>query len=217
LSLLALCACAEGSAIDTSIGEDDGSGVGGDGFGGDGGGHDSTSSSISSASTGASTGGAGGDSTGAGGMGGGAGGADPGCDFTAPNTCQSAEPLASVDGDDGGTSSAQGVGSKWFVIKIVENNSDISEVDMSYTVTLSSPPGMQYHLVVHQGPQDGSPDCNAAPKNGTGTNPQTVSDSWDDDQGLGGEDDSLYLSISVQHVSGNDCDAEWTLLVEGGT
>jgi hypothetical protein len=85
-------------------------------------------------------------------------------------------------------------------------------------VTLTSPAGMNYDLFVHQGPQDGSPDCNAPEIKGTPSgSSETVSDSWDDDQGLGGEDDSVWLSIEVRHVSGMDCNATWTLKIEGGT
>lgn len=40
---------------------------------------------------------------------------------------------------------------------------------------------------------------------------EMVSASWDDDQGLGGEDDSLWLAGEIVHATGNDCTAEWTL------
>jgi len=77
---------------------------------------------------------------------------------------------------------------------------------------------MDYNLKVHQGPQDGNPDCNVSPLNGSG-NPESVSGSWDDDQGFGGEDDSVWLSIEVEYVSGSACgpNAEWTLTVTGHT
>jgi hypothetical protein len=226
-----VAACATGSEIseDGGVTGAGGFGEGGYGDGGDighGGEDDDTSSSNSSSSSSSGSGaegGAGGSGSSAGGGGSGTGGSgsggSPPCDFTSPNACTNAAALASVDGDDGGVVTASGTTSKWFVVHVVENNSDIFEVDMSYTVTLTSPPGMVYDLVVHQGPQDGNQDCGAAPKLGQppGGATQTVSDSWDDDQGIGGEDDSLWLNIQVEYVSGSDCDATWTLKVEGGT
>ena len=73
-----------------------------------------------------------------------------------------------------------------------------------------------YDLFVKQGQEDGSPNCGAAEKKGTlsGTS-ESVSDDWSDDQGIGGEDDSVWLNIEVRHVSGNECNATWSLTVKG--
>ncbi len=139
------------------------------------------------------------------------------CDFTAPDTCPNAEILPAIAGDvDGPTVTRTGDSSKWYKVHIQEQDSNVFETDLSYRVTLTSPPGMNYDLRVYQGPQDGSPDCTVAPKNGAGT-PETVTDSWDDDQGFGGEDDSVWLNIEVEYVSGSTCgpSSQWTLTVEG--
>jgi hypothetical protein len=107
---------------------------------------------------------------------------------------------------------------RWFKVHIQEADSGISEADLSYRVTLASPPGMNYDLRVYQGSQDGPANCNGTLKVGAGT-PETVSDSWDDDQGFGGEDDSVWLVIEVVYVSGDLCgvDNQWTLTVAGNT
>ena len=123
--------------------------------------------------------------------------------------------MSSVAGDEGGTSTVMAAGSRWFQIHVTEESSSIFASDLSYTVTLTSPASDAYNLVVHEGPQDGNPNCAATPVMGTGT-PKTVHAGWDDQQGFGGEDDSLWLSIEVQFVSGTDC-GEYTLSVEGGT
>ncbi|MEJ7728898.1 MAG: hypothetical protein WKG00_06760 [Polyangiaceae bacterium] len=162
----------------------------------------------------------GGAGVGGGGVGGGGtGGSAPMCDFTSPNLCAGATAMNGIAGDDGGTSTANGHTSQWFQIHVTEESSSIFEDDMSYTVTLTSPPGMIYNVLVHEGPQDGNPNCGASPLPGTppGGPLQTVHASWDDDQGIGGEDDSLWLSIEVVWVSGDDCNANWTLSVAGGT
>ena len=143
------------------------------------------------------------------------------CDFTHQNTCTSAMGLQSVAGDESSpVQTVMGDSSGWFLIEVQERSGSIIESDLSYTVTLTSPPGMDYDVIVYQGPQDGPPDCNATPRVGVGAGSvETVHDSWDDDQGFGGEDDDVWLSIEVRHVSGTDCgaQAQWTLSIQGNT
>jgi hypothetical protein len=152
---------------------------------------------------------------------GGEGGSPPACEYDPINTCSMGTQLPAIAGDESGPIITEmGSTSEWFVIHIEEKVSSISDADMSYTVTLQSPPGMDYDLFVHPGPQDGNPDCNASPLVGDHMNAtETVSQGWDDDQGIGGEDDSVWLSIEVRYISGAECgpDAQWTLTVEGDT
>lgn len=237
--------CAEGSSIETGAGSGGGSpsGVGGaGGRGGASGSDDDDTSSSSSSPTGGTTSSqtpdqsAGPTSSSSGGDGGaGDGGAGGGgdattsstttsstgivCNFTSPNDCAGAEDLGAIAGDEDGTPiTVQGVTSKWFTIWIEERSSSISETDLSYRVALVSPAGMNYDLIVHEGPQDGGIDCNAAPKVGAPNgNGEEVTASWDDDQGIGGQDDSVHLSIEVRYLSGEACapSDSWTLTLEG--
>jgi hypothetical protein len=113
-----------------------------------------------------------------------------------------------------------GATSKWFLIWIEERASGVSETDLSYRVALTSPAGMNYDVIVHQGPQDGAPDCNAPPVTGQlEGGAEVVAASWDDDQGIGGEDDSVYLAIEVRWISGTECSLQdqWTLTIQGHT
>ena len=50
-------------------------------------------------------------------------------------------------------------------------------------------------------------------------NTDTITNGWNDSQGIGGEDNSIWLSIEVVHVSGNQCGPgfEWTLTITGNT
>jgi len=215
--LFALTACAEGGSID-------GEGGGGSGEGGANGSTSAASTTgpnSSSASTGAGDeGGAGAGGTPAvGGGGAGEGGNPQQCDYTASEDCAGAEPLPAIAGDDGSPIvTVTGDTSKWVKIHIEEQVSGISGENLSYTVSLTSPAGMNYDLKVRQGAQEGNPECDAAVQNGTGT-PESVSDSWDDDQGFGGEDDSVWLVIEVVYVSGDDCGTGslWTLQIRGNT
>lgn len=227
-----LAACAQGAVLEGDasegsagrVGASGNAGYGGDGAAGDvaaGGDTAAGAAGYGAGGAGASsnTGGGGSGSGGAAGFGGsgGSGGSGVGpCAFEAQNACGSAEQLANISGDEGGTQSASGNTSKWFKVRIKETDDAISESDLSYKVSLTSPPGMDYDLYVRQGPQDGDPNCNAAEKKGMlSGGSEVVTASWDDDQGIGGEDDSLWLSIEVRHVSGDDCNAKWNLVVIG--
>lgn len=215
-------ACAKGthfSGIGGSGGEGAGYAEGATGGGGSnptgagGSGAGTTTSDSTSSSTSTTTSGTGG--SGAGGSGGGGAGGGSEC-FASPNLCSNADQLPDVSGDEGGTATASGSTSKWFKIHVTETDSSIFASDLSYRVTLSSPPGMDYDVYVKEGPQDGNPDCGATAVKGTpGAGGEQVSASWNDDQGLGGEDDSLWLCIEVQYVSGSDCNAQWNLTVVG--
>lgn len=231
LGLLAGAACAEGSSItDFGAGGSGGGGVGLGGRGGAGGdeGPSTTTSSRSSAASGPGSSA----SSGGGGEGGegGAGtsstssttsstGTGQGCNFASPNQCTSAEALGFLPGDeDSAPLSVQGATSKWFSVRITEESSSISETDLSYRVALASPAGMNYDLFVHPGPQDGDQDCGAAPIQGQSDgSAEVVFQEWDDDQGFGGEDDSVWLMIEVRYVAGESCSLsdQWTLTIEG--
>ncbi len=142
-----------------------------------------------------------------------------GCDLITPDTtCEMAIALDAVSGDDGSMVAETGSGATWFLVQVQETNGNIFEEDLSYTVALESPPGVDYDLYVYEGPQDGDPDCEAVPEQGIGEGGlEAVSADWDDDQGIGGQDDSLWLAIEIVHVTGDACDAQWTLTVTGGT
>ncbi|MBK6518208.1 MAG: hypothetical protein IPM79_31000 [Polyangiaceae bacterium] len=217
--------CAEGGTLEDGGGPAAGgagpsSGGGGDGTGANGTGANGTGANGPSTG-GAAQGGSAGDG-GAPSVGGspGEGGSPPlTCVFAAPEDCAGAEILSAVAGDEGSdTVVRSGDEARWFKVHIQEADSGISEADLSYRVTLASPPGMNYDLRVYQGSQDGPANCNGTLKVGAGT-PETVSDSWDDDQGFGGEDDSVWLVIEVVYVSGDLCgvDNQWTLTVAGNT
>jgi hypothetical protein len=222
-SSLALClviglcaACAEGGGVGGS--ENEGGGVPSDGGAGAGpSGPSSTTGNMQPPMGGDPSDGGSGGTPPMGGEGG--GGPMPTCDFTAPEMCAGAEPLPAIAGDEGSPSATRsGHTNKWFKIHIEEQDASIGDEDLSYTVSLASPPGVVYSLKVYTGAEDGPADCNAGVANGVG-NPPSVSASWDDDQGFGGEDDSKWLIIEITHVSGELCSSSdnWTLLVQGNT
>jgi hypothetical protein len=202
---LGLLACATGSDLEPGFEQQPG--VGGSGDGGAGA---ATSSTTSSTSSGGGEGGAG-----EGGAGGGQGGGGP-CDFTAPKSCSIADALPEIKGDDGNDlRTASGTTSRWFHIYVSESvSSPVTFPQLSYTATLSSPPGMDYDLYVYTGDDQG-PNCLATPVKGTG-NPESVTDTWGDSIAA---EDGTWLALEVRYVSGSDCGPgdTWTLEIEGHT
>jgi hypothetical protein len=159
-----------------------------------------------------------------GGMGEGGEGANGGsggsCDFSATTTCPGTV-LAAVRGDTGFDADVEhGTTSAWFNVEVTESLDNIFEDDLSYRVTLESPPGTDYDLIVHESLQveegGSGPDCSIAPMftSVAGTT-KTVENAYDDDQGIGGLDDTLWLVIEVRYNSGSDCINPWVLTVEG--
>lgn len=138
------------------------------------------------------------------------------CDATPSNTCQTPMTLASVSGDNGGVASTQGSGSQWVAVHITENDSSIFPSGLSYTVTLTSPAGMVYDLSVYEGGSGSGQNCNASAMNGTpaGGSTQSVHHSWGDSLG---SDDSRWINIFVNLQSGTDCNAQWSLDIQGAT
>ncbi|WP_437317947.1 hypothetical protein [Sorangium sp. So ce385] len=114
-------------------------------------------------------------------------------------------------GDDGGDElTVTGTTSKWFKIKVIDWEDEASSEH--FRATLTSPPGMNFDLIVYEGGLD-APDCFASGVRGQGT-PESFYATWDDFPIL---DDHRWFSLEVRHVEGTTCgdDAAWTLTVSG--
>ncbi|WP_437781529.1 hypothetical protein [Sorangium sp. So ce1097] len=220
--LLTLAACAIGTD-DLQPGYEEQAGGGGSGGGrageGGAGGRDASASSSSSSSSASSSsvsssgaGGEGGEGGGGEGLGGEGGGVVIECDYAAPNTCAGAEDLGAISGDVGAdTITKTGTTSKWFKV-YVEDDFTIPPLTESFQVTLTSPPGMNFDLIVYQGTID-APDCFVSGVRGQGT-PESFMTTWNDRSIA---DDHLWFAIEVRHVEGTACgeDARWILEVKG--
>lgn len=210
--LVPIVACANGADLAPGYELEGAGGAGGDyGQGGEGGSDWTTGSSVSS--TGAGAGGEGGAGGGEGG-GDGGGGGEPACRYDAPAPCSGAEELPSISGDVGAESvTRRGSTSRWFKINIAEDAGSTDQV--SYTVRLASPPGMNWDLYVYSGDRDG-PNCFASGMKGYGSPEEEVTDSWPDILIF---ETNRWISIEVRYASGVACgsDAAWTLTVEGNT
>jgi hypothetical protein len=138
----------------------------------------------------------------------GAGDAGTGCDGS--TTCDAPRTMGSVRGDIGNDSvTMRGSTSQWLSITVAEGSSSFPLVDLRFTATLTSPPGMDFNLFVYQSPC-GSGSYGQS-TNGAGQT-DTVSSGWAD---LLGSDESRVVMIEVRHVGGGTCGASWTLAVDG--
>jgi hypothetical protein len=168
--------------------------------------------------TGGAAGQGGSPSTGGSGGHGGQGGQGGSCNFAPPNTCDGAQELPSVSGQvTSAGQSAAGIGSEWFQIFISETQGNPG-VPLSYTVSLTSPMGMDYDLYVYEGATAPSvsaqPNCQATPAKGVG-DPESVTHQWAETSSP--DNDGRWLSIEVRYVSGSSCagDSQWSLTVMG--
>ena len=223
----------DAGADSTASGSDTGSGSGSGSSSGSGSGSSSGSSSGgTTSSSGSSSGGAmmdGGNESG-GDDGGGAGddassddGGNALCS-TSPDQCvASATSLGSVAGDEtGATVAASGYTSEW--LRLDETEQDNSPVGkaMSFTATLTSPPGLNYDLYAYLGASGGVGNIECTTVKGQSTNPAGEQDQvtfqWGETTGgiANDSDDSATVMIEVRWVSGVCSTAQnWSLQAHG--
>jgi hypothetical protein len=138
--------------------------------------------------------------------------------------CGTFSTLGAVRGDKGSdTSSASGLGEKWYRVKVSEDDSDaFGLTDLSATVTLTMPAGIDYDL---QAWCDG---CSTSPVvqslNG-GSATETVQVRWEEKclevfgictGSPSGSDSGRDVYIRVLYKSANTC-SNWSLVVAGHT
>ena len=169
------------------------------------------------ADTDAGTGGdAGGGNTGGGNTGGGNTGTGTSC--AATNTCMGATDLGMVSGDQGAdVKSSQGTGSKWFTVRVTEDDNSAFGAKLWMKATLTSPPGSNYDLYVYV-PGSDTRECSAVTKSST-TSATTDTAGVEFGEGgtfSNGSSDDRTVTVEVRHVSGT-CSAtdQWTLTING--
>lgn len=137
---------------------------------------------------------------------------------TATNTCMGATDLGMVSGDTGAdVKTSQGTGSKWFTVRVTEDDSSAFGAKLWMKATLTSPPGANYDLYVYV-PGSDTRECSAVTKSSTVS---STTDTAGVEFGEGGtfsngSSDDRTVTVEVRHVSG-PCSAsdQWTLTVNG--
>ncbi len=209
-----------GGAFGGSSGTGASGGSGGTSGGGTGGagGTGATGATGGSSGTGAS-GGSGG--TGGAGGAGGSGGTGGGTTCTATTTCATAADLGTVSGDSGaGSAQSKGTGSKFFKVRVTEDNNSVVGQALSLQVSLDVPSTADYDLYAYLNTTSDVMPCGSAPvksaqAGGIGVNEQ-LKLSWGEGTIANGNDDGRWVVIEVRHKAGPcGTTAEWQLIVAG--
>jgi hypothetical protein len=168
------------------------------------------------------SGGSGGSTGGTGGSGGTGGtGGTGGSTCTSPNACGSAQDLGSVSGDTGaGTVTQKGTGSKWFKVRVTEDDSSVIGTSLTLQVSLTMPANADYDLYAYVNTGSDVSPCGMSPAKksdggGTGANEQLKLD-WGEGTIANGNDDGRTVVIEIRYKSGAcDSTAQWQLIAAG--
>jgi hypothetical protein len=144
----------------------------------------------------------------------------PTCETTI--TCQAAQELAGIGGDETGasTSGSTGYQSTWLSIRVSETDHGPLADPMSMQVTLTSPASQTFSLAVYLPGDATSTDCNAP--SGTVTvsgATQTWVDEWGETGTFANDvDDSRTVSLQITPQSPDGCAAAdtWSLSIVTG-
>ena len=146
------------------------------------------------------------------------GGSGGGCVNT--GTCPSASPLGSVSGDEGSPGlAAMGAEPTWVTFHVTEDDDSAFGSGMSFTVTLQSPPGLDFDLYVFRGIEGGGSGCGGFMQQSTNTGgSDVVSMSWGEGGVANGSVDSAWVAVEI--VAKDEVCAppqQWSLDVQGNT
>jgi hypothetical protein len=137
---------------------------------------------------------------------------------TSTNTCAGATNLGSISGDTGAdVVSAQGHTSQWFTVRVTEDDSGVTGVQLRMTATLTSPPGTNYDLYVYV-PGSDTLECSAVSYQSTNTGSSDSATAKFGESGLlsNGSADDRTVTVEVRHVSGTcDPNNKWKLQLAG--
>lgn len=141
---------------------------------------------------------------------------------TAPNTCAGATHLGSVSGDTGAQKvSASGETSKWFTVRVTEDDSGLGGRSLFMWAMLTPPKGADFDLYVYIPSSGSGPSCGGgaykAQPNANYPGKKVFSDEWGED-GLfsNGSDDTRTLVFEIRSVASTcSADQRWSLVVGG--
>ncbi len=111
-----------------------------------------------------------------------------------------------------------GIEPGWVSFRVTEDNSSVIGEELKFTVTLTSPPGIDFDIYVYRGSEGGATGCNGNEASSTNVGNDSVSMEWGEGSVADASDNDAYVAVEI--VSKNNlCDPtqEWSLLVEGDT
>jgi hypothetical protein len=199
-----------------------GGGAGGRAHGGGGGVQGGAGGSVTTGGGGA--GGGSGGSGASGGVGGGTGTGGTGgtgTSCTGTSACSGAADLGTVSGDSGSdTAQSKGSGSKFFKLRVTEDNNSVIGQELTLKVTLTVPSTADYDVYAYLNTTSDVMPCGGSPaktsqSGGIGANEQ-LKLNWGEGTIANGGDDGRWVVIEIRHKAG-PCDAgtQWQLIVAG--
>lgn len=145
-------------------------------------------------------------------------GGDPSCPEDA--TCATATVIGMVSGDESspviGLELAE---STWVSFQVTEDSDSLGGEALTFTATLTSPPGFDFDLFVYRGPDGGATGCGGMLEQSTSAGASDVVHmSWGEGAVANGADERAWVAAEIRPKNGT-CDpaASWTLVVEGDT
>ncbi len=133
-------------------------------------------------------------------------------------TCNNAEVIGMVSGDEGSPMlEASGADATWLTFQVTEDNDSVLGEGLSFTATLTSPPGVDFDLFVYRGAVGGPSGCNGVmdSSRSAGAN-DVVHATWGEAAVANGVDDRAWVAVEIV-PKGEVCGdgSEWTLTIDG--
>jgi len=144
----------------------------------------------------------------------------PPLDCPTPGSCATAEIIGMVSGDEPSADLVvNGSEPTWLTFRATEDNESFAGEALSVTVTLSSPPSVDFDLYVYRGAADGTTGCNGVLSSSTSAAAtDIVQINWGEAAVANGIDDHSWIAVEiVPKAPMCDDGSQWTLEVEGDT
>jgi hypothetical protein len=140
-------------------------------------------------------------------------------DCTTAITCQQAVSLGSVSGDEGSpVLTTSGEEPTWITFHVTENNRSVAGEEVSFTVTLTSPPDVDFDLYVYRGPDGGNTGCNGTGASSVTEAVDSVHMEWGEGLVANGSDEDAWIAVEIRAKNGMCVPgAAWSLTADGDT
>jgi hypothetical protein len=134
--------------------------------------------------------------------------------------CANAEVVGMVSGDeDSDPIDVGGSDSTWLTFQVTEDNDSAFGESVSFTATLTSPPGTDFDLYVYRGAVNGQTGCGGVMDSSTAAvGVDVVHMSWGEGGVANGGDDRAWVAVEII-PKGQMCPdgGQWSLSVDGDT
>jgi len=134
--------------------------------------------------------------------------------------CATATVIGMVSGDESSpVIGLDGAEPTWVSFQVTEDNDSVTGESLSFTATLTSPPGVDFDLYVYRGAEGGPTGCGGVLEQSTSAGASDVVHmSWGEGGLANGGDERAWVAAEIRPKNGV-CDPalSWTLVVEGDT